>query len=41
MRIWEFWKLEIKLGNRNFEKFLKMEFLEINNQINNNNENND
>ena len=23
MRIWEFWKLEIKLGNRNFEKLFR------------------
>ena len=26
----EFWKLEIKFGNQNFEDYSKMEFLKIN-----------
>ena len=34
----EFWKLEIKFGNRNFEELLKDEILKINKWNNNNNE---
>ena len=41
----EFWRLEIKCGNRNFEESFKNGILKINEQINkynnnNNNENN-